>query len=174
MEKPKADLMSRPPRPPKEAFFTRERGTQVLMHGSFLATVNIVGFAYVYISEGTAYAQAAAFYVTTFAQLFFSFTCRSQRYTLSGAWRFFKPVPFRSDRFVGNSEMSLLWFPLTRGIFFKTAPQFGFDWLLVFVLALAPVSMVEIAKLIGSRFRGGKNCVSAPPGLRRYRVRREL
>jgi len=49
--------------------------------------------------------------------------------------------------------MSLLWFPLTRNVSFKTAPQFGSDWLVIFLLALAPVSLVEIAKIIRGRHR---------------------
>src|SRR5581483_6367676 len=82
MEKPEPDVMSRPPRPPKEAFFTRQRGAWILIHGSAMATVIIGGFAYAYSRDGAGYAQATAFYTTTFAQLFFSFACRSQRYTL--------------------------------------------------------------------------------------------
>jgi Ca2+-transporting ATPase len=156
MEKPKPDLMSRPPRPPKEPFFTQERGTRILKHGFLLATVNIAGFAYSYAKGSTAYAQATAFYVTTFAQLFFSFACRSQRYTLPELGIFSNSYLLVAIVFSGILQMSLLWFPLTRDIFFKTPPQFGFDWLLIFVLALAPVSLVEIAKLIGSWFRTGK------------------
>jgi hypothetical protein len=52
----------------------------------------------------------------------------------------------------GLLQLSLLWFPLTRDVFFKTAPQFGFDWLAIFLLALAPVSLVEMAKIIRARF----------------------
>jgi Ca2+-transporting ATPase len=156
MEKPKPDLMSRPPRPPKEPFFTQERGTRILMHGFFMATVNIAGFAYAYAREGTSYAQATAFYVTTFAQLFFSFACRSQRYTLPELGVFSNPYLLAAIVLSGILQMSLLWIPLTRDIFFKTPPQFGFDWLLIFVLALAPVSVVEIAKLLRSQFRRRK------------------
>ena len=153
MEKPEPNVMRRPPRPPKEAFFTRQRGSQVLIHGFVMATVIIAGFAYAYIREGTWYAQAMAFYITTFAQLFFSFACRSQRYTLPQLGAFTNPYLFAAIAISGLLQMSLLWFPLTRNVFFKTAPQFGSDWLAIFLLALAPVSLVEITKIVRARHR---------------------
>lgn len=156
MEKPQPDVMTRPPRPPREPFFTRERGTRILAHGFLMATVTIAGFTYYYVTNGTSYAQAAAFYITTFAQLFFSFACRSQRFTLPELGIFSNPYLLAAIVLSGILQMSLLWFPLTSDIFFKTVPQFGFDWLLIFLLALVPVSVVEIAKLIRRRFRGRK------------------
>ena len=153
MEKPQPDVMRRPPRPPKEPFFTRERGSQILIHGFIMATVNIGAFAYAYLRDGSAYAQATAFYVTTFSQLFFSFGCRSQRRTLPQLGVFTNPYLLAAIVISGILQISLLWFPLTRNVFFRTAPQFGFDWLVIFLLALIPVSLVEITKILRSRFQ---------------------
>jgi P-type Ca2+ transporter type 2C len=74
-----------------------------------------------------------------FAQLFFSFACRSNRYTLPQLGVFTNPCLFASITISGILQISLLWFPLTRSVFFKTAPQFGFDWLAIFLPALVPV-----------------------------------
>ena len=148
MEKPEPDVMNRNPRIPNEPFFTRERGSQILIHGFAMAMINIGGFAYAYVSGDTSYAQAMTFYVTTFAQLFFSFACRSSRYTLPQLGVFTNPYLFAAIAISGILQMSLLWLPLTRHVFFKTAPQFAFDWLVIFLLALIPVSVVEITKII--------------------------
>ena len=94
MEKPAPDVMTRRPRPPKELFFTRERGRRIIIHGLLIATVMIAGFAYAYAKEGAAYARAVVFYITVFAQLGFSFACRSQRFTLPD-WHFHEPLPAR-------------------------------------------------------------------------------
>jgi P-type Ca2+ transporter type 2C len=153
MERPEPDVMSRLPRAPNEPFFTRESGSRILVHGFVMAMINIGGFAYAYARGGTSYAQATTFYITTFAQLFFSFACRSSRYTLPQLGAFTNPYLFVAIAISGILQMSLLWFPLTRDVFFKTAPQFGFDWLAIFLLALAPVSLVEIAKIIRARLR---------------------
>jgi P-type Ca2+ transporter type 2C len=151
MEKPEPDVMSRRPRPSTEPFFTRQRGSQILIHGFVMAMVNIGGFAYAYATEGISYAQAMTFSITTFAQLFFSFACRSHRYTLPQLGVFTNPYLFEAIGMSGILQLSLLWFSLTRNVFFKTAPQFGFDWLTIFLLALAPVSLVEITKVVRDR-----------------------
>jgi Ca2+-transporting ATPase len=147
MEKPERDVMSWTPRPANEPFFTAHRASQILIHGFVMAMVNLCGFAYAYMKAGTSYAQASAFYITTFAQLFFSFACRSSRYTLPQLGVFTNPYLFVAIAMSGILQMSLLWFPLTRQVFFKTTPEFGFDWLVIFLLALIPVSLVEIVKI---------------------------
>jgi P-type Ca2+ transporter type 2C len=148
MEKPEPDVMSRKPRPAGEPFFTIRTGSQILVHGFVMAIVNIGAFAYAYARGDTSYAQALTFYVTTLAQLFFSFACRSQRYTLPQLGLFTNPYLFAAIVLSGILQISLLGFGITRDVFFKTAPRFGFDWLTIFLLALVPVSMVEIAKII--------------------------
>lgn len=148
MEKPEPDVMNRKPRPSSEPFFTRERGSQILIHGFVMAMINIGGFAYGYVRGGTSYAQATTFYITTFAQLFFSFACRSSRYTLPQLGVFTNPYLFAAIALSGILQISLLWFSLTRHVFFEIAPQFGSDWLMIFLLALVPVSLVEIVKII--------------------------
>lgn len=148
MEKPEPDVMNRRPRPSSEPFFTRQRGSQILIHGFVMAMVNIGGFAYAYATEGTSYAQATAFYITTFAQLFFSFACRSHRYTLPQLGLFTNPYLFAAIAMSGILQLSLLWFPFTQHVLFKGVPRFGSDWLIIFGLALVPVSLVEIRKII--------------------------
>lgn len=151
MEKPEPDVMNRTPRPASDPFFTTQRGSQILIHGFIMAMVNIGAFAYAYARGGTSYGQAITFYVTTFAQLFFSFACRSQRYTLPQLGIFTNPYLFAAIAVSGIFQLSLLWFGLTRDVFFKAAPQFGLDWLVIILLALVPVSLVEIVKIVRAR-----------------------
>ncbi|MGH8094542.1 MAG: cation-translocating P-type ATPase [Chthoniobacterales bacterium] len=152
MEKPAADVMRRRPRPPQEPFFTYERGRRILLHGLIMAVVTIVGFSHAYLGEGIARAQATAFYITTFAQLFFSFACRSQRRTLPQLGLFSNPYLLGAIVLSSVVQLSLLWFPLTRKVFFVSAPTFGSDWWLIFFLALAPVTLVEVRKVVRRRF----------------------
>ena len=153
MEKPATDVMRRRPRPPREPFFTYERGRRILLHGLIMAVVTIAGFSYAYIEEGIARAQATAFYITTFAQLFFSFACRSHWRTLPQLGLFSNPYLLGAIVLSSVMQLSLLWFPLTRKVFFVSAPAFGSDWWLIFLLALVPVTVVEIRKVVRSRFQ---------------------
>jgi Ca2+-transporting ATPase len=148
MEKPASDVMQRPPRPPNEQFFTRERGLRIALHGFLISSAMIGGFAYALSKGGTVYAQAMAFYVTTFAQLFFSFACRSQRYTLAQLGLFTNPYLLGAIALSSILQMTLLWFALTRKIFFGAAPDFGFDWFVILGLSLAPVTIIEVGKFI--------------------------
>jgi Ca2+-transporting ATPase len=151
MEKPARDVMNRPPRPPNEPFFTRQRGARIGRHGFLLASAMIGGFAYAFEKSGIAYAQAFVFYVTTFSQLFFSFTCRSQRYALPQLGLFSNPWLLGAIALSAILQLSLLWFPLTKSVFFEAVPHFGADWLVIFALALAPVSLIELRKIVRRR-----------------------
>jgi P-type Ca2+ transporter type 2C len=151
MEKPESDVMNRPPRPPGEPFFNRQRGIAIILHGVLISAVAIAGFAWSYLEERDAsYAQATAFYVVTFTQLFFSFACRSQRQALPELGISTNPYLLAAIVLSGILQMSLLWIPLTRHVLFRNVPHFGFDWLAIFLLALTPVSVVEITKIIRS------------------------
>ena len=156
MEKPAFDVMQRHPRAPNESFFVRARVWRIGIHGMFISVVMIGGFAWGYGKAGVAYAQAMAFCVATFAQLFFSFACRSQRYTiaqlgiLSNWWLAIAVIAS------GLLQVGLFSFPLTREIFFHGASFSRADWLLIFLLAITPVSLVEIGKLVRLWFDSGK------------------
>jgi Ca2+-transporting ATPase len=139
---------------PNEPFFTRERGLRIMLHGLLISSAMVGGFAYAFREAGIAYAQAFVFYVTTFAQLFFSFACRSQRYTLPELGLFSNPYLLGAIVLSSILQTGLICLPLTRHVFFGTSPSFGFDWFLIFGLALAPVSIIEIGKIIRGRFDG--------------------
>ena len=148
MENPEPNVMNRPPRPPNEPFFNRARGRQILAHGALMALVTVGGFGYAYFNHGLAYAQAMAFHITTFTQLFFAFACRSSRYTLIRLGVLTNPYLLGAVVVSGLLQISLMWLPFTRTVFFTSAPQFGFDWLTIFALALIPLTIVEAAKMI--------------------------
>src|SRR5262245_10939869 len=83
MEPTERDVMHRKPRPGGEPVITLKRGLLMILHGTLIAAVTVVGFGVVYQgSDGNlSRARAVAFSVIAFAQLFYSFSCRSQRYT---------------------------------------------------------------------------------------------
>ena len=160
MEKPDPNSMNRPPRPPNEPFFTKTRSSQILIHGALMSIVTIIAFGYAYYTRGASHAQAIAFCVATFAQLFFSFACRSQRYTLPELGILTNPFLLSAIALSALLQVSLLWFPLTRHVFFRAPPNFGSDWLVILALALAPVTVVETAKIVRGWFRKSNRAVT--------------
>jgi Ca2+-transporting ATPase len=153
MEKPAVDVMQRLPRRSSEPFFTRERGWRITLHGLLMASAMIGGFAWGYRHGGVAYAQAMAFYVTTFAQLLFSFACRSQHSTLAQLGVFSNPWLTGAVVISGALQVALLGLSWTREVFFGGEIDFGTDWFVVFLLALAPVTTVELGKMVRSWFQ---------------------
>ncbi len=149
VEPPEPDTMNRPPRPPREPVITGRRGLQMIMTGAMIAAVTAVGFAAVHRGrpENLPLAHTVAFCILSYSQLLFSFSCRSQRYTLPELGLFTnKPL-------LGAIVISALlqWIavgPEISARIFKVENHLGVNWILIFALALVPVSVTEVAKIV--------------------------
>ena len=99
LEPPERDIMRRPPRPPREPVLTRaERARRSSLQGILIAAVTMAGFAVTFGTSGLAHARAVAFCIMAFAQLFFSFGCRSQRVDAPRAGPVHQSLPVRRGR----------------------------------------------------------------------------
>ena len=154
MERPESDIMQRPPRPPREPVITLGRGLQIILHGGLVAIAAAIGFYWIYHDdpERVGDARTVAFCILAYSQLFYSFCCRSQSKT------FFEVGPFTNLPLLGSIigsallQLAIVSIPITRG-FFQIEDHEGLPWGVVLSLALMPVTVVEIGKLIQSRFR---------------------
>ncbi len=154
LEPPERDLMRRRPRPPREPVITWQRGLLVLAHGLLMAAVAMAGFAFTYQNDDTQLARArtVAFCTLAYSQLFYSFACRSQRYTLPELGLFSNPYLFAAIAISGLLQLSVVTLPWTQPLF-EAAGHFGSEWLLIFALALTPVTIIEVAKLVRGAWR---------------------
>jgi P-type Ca2+ transporter type 2C len=163
VEPAEPDVMSRPPRPPHEPVITRGRGLLMLYHGGLIAAVAAVAFWVIYgrVEANLPAARTAAFCTLAYAQLLFSFGCRSQRYTMPELGPFSNPwliAAIAASLFLQTAAVTL---PFAQPLF-KAADLSSWQWLLIAALALMPVSFIEVAKLVraGLRPRG-----TAVPGV---------
>jgi P-type Ca2+ transporter type 2C len=149
MEPPDRDVMRRPPRPPHQPVLTPRRGALILVHGTLIATATAFGFWFVYQGRPASleHARTVAFCILAFAQLFFSLACRSQRYTLPQLGLFSNPHLLAAILISGLLQFSVVVVPFARPVFEVTSHPIQ-EWLLIFVLALAPVTIVEVGKLV--------------------------
>ncbi|HEY4308473.1 MAG TPA: cation-translocating P-type ATPase [Pirellulales bacterium] len=149
LEPPGPDIMHRPPRPVRETLITRALGLQIFWQGLLIATVTLIVFELTY--SGTRQhleaARTAAFCVLALSQLFFSFTCRSQRYTLP-------ELGVTSNRYLFIAiaaslvlQVGVVAVPGIQGLFDATdlSPQ---QWAVVLFVSLMPVTIVESLKLL--------------------------
>lgn len=153
-EAPERDLMNRPPRPPREPVITRRRGLLIFAHGSLIAAAAAVAFWLVYRGnpENVADARTVAFCTTAFAQLFFSIGCRSQRYTMPELGPFSNPRLLAAIAVSALLQIGAVTLPFAREVFEATADP-KWEWLVVIPIALVPVTVIEVAKLIAAFLR---------------------
>jgi len=154
MEPPEPDIMERKPRHPRESVITWRSGLSILIQGVTIAAVAIVGFWIVYQGDqaNLGRARAATFCNVAFSQLFFVFACRSQRYTLPELGLFTNPYLFVAVTISALLQMAIVTLPLTQGVFEIAAPV-TWDWLPIILLALIPVTLVEVTKIVLAHFR---------------------
>jgi P-type Ca2+ transporter type 2C len=165
MEPPEPDIMQRHPRPPREPVITLRRGLLMLAHGSLIAAAAIVGFWLVYDPAQQVLtlprARTTAFCITAYAQLAYSFACRSQRYTLPELGLASNPYLFAAIAVSGLLQLSVVTLPFAQSIF-ETATHLRSEWLWIVVLSLAPVTVIEVAKLIRAALRRNVGWGEAP------------
>jgi P-type Ca2+ transporter type 2C len=144
--------MSRSPRPPHEAVITRQRGLLILFHGALVATVAALGFWIVYQGDPSRvdHARTVTFCVTSFSQLFFAIGCRSQRFTMPELGLFTNPHLFGAIVISGLLQLIAVTLPFTQPIFKVTAPL-TWEWVLVAALALTPVTIIEVVKIVRAK-----------------------
>jgi Ca2+-transporting ATPase len=152
MEPPEPDIMQRQPRPPHESVITRERGLLILFHGTLVATVAALGFWIIYQGrpEHLDRARTVTFCVMAYCQLFFAIGCRSQRYTMPQLGPFSNPHLLGAILISGLLQFSVVTIAVARPVFETTSHPVT-EWLMVLALALAPVTLIEVGKLVRHR-----------------------
>jgi Ca2+-transporting ATPase len=153
VEPPERDVMRRPPRPPHEPVITLHRGLLIVIHGMLLAGAATVAFVVALhgAPADVTRARTVAFCTLAFAQLFYSFGCRSQRYTMPQVGAFTNRKLIAAIAISGLLQLGTVALPFMRPLF-ETAAGLTWEWGLIFVLALAPVTVIELAKVIRWRF----------------------
>ncbi len=166
LEPPERDIMSRAPRPPREPVIPLRRGLLILTHGLLVAAVSIVAFWLTWQGEACREAEARTitFCVAAFAQLFFAIGCRSERQTAFGLGFFSNPWLLVAIVLSGLLQLAVVMLPGVQSVF-EIEQALEAEWGLVLGLALVPVTVIELAKLLPWPDR------SAPGGRRRASVR---
>jgi len=154
MEPPERDIMRRPPRAPRESVITLRGGLLILFHGLLIAAVALFGFWLVYGGDPNrlAHARTTAFCVTALAQLFFSIGCRSQHFTMPQLGLFSNPYLFWAIAVSALLQLSVVTVPFAQTIL-EIETNLAWEWLLVWALALTPVTIVEFSKIVRALIR---------------------
>lgn len=149
MEPPEPDIMSRAPRPAEESVLTKRRGLLIVAHGFLIAVSTLTSFWLVYQGnpERVKSAQSVAFGVAAFTQLLFAFACRSQTRTLPELGFFSNPWITGAVVFSALLQASVMLTPVTARIF-EVSTSLTWEWWIIAVASLIPVSVVELLKIV--------------------------
>jgi Ca2+-transporting ATPase len=136
LDPPDPDLMQRPPRPKHKPVITPRHGLRMARDGLLIAAVAIISFALTYNSSGR--------------DLFYAFSCRSQHFTLPRLGLFSNRALFLAITGSAALQFLAISLPATRTIFRAEAAH-QVQWPLVIGLALVPVTIIEVAKIVRAR-----------------------
>ncbi|MBI3890425.1 MAG: cation-translocating P-type ATPase, partial [Candidatus Wallbacteria bacterium] len=147
LEPPEMDVMTRPPRPPREPVIAWELGTRILRHGALIGLVVMTGFLLTLAEGGsTLHAQTIAFALLAFTRIAFSFCCRSQRRTMPVLGILSNPHLAGALALSGALQCVVLGATWARAAFGVSVLPLA-EWLLVLALALVPVTLIELNKV---------------------------
>jgi Ca2+-transporting ATPase len=154
MEPAEPDIMHRAPRPPRESVITRERGFLILAHGVLIASVCVAAYWMEYRGdpERTVSARSVTFCVAAFAQLFFAIGCRSDRAIAPARGFFANPTLIVAIVLSASLQVMVSTVPVFRSVF-GVADDLTSAWPKILGLALIPVTVIELNKLVRYGFR---------------------
>ena len=149
MEPAEKDLLSDPPRDPKEGILTREFMTNILLQGGLIAIVTMIAF-HLGLSQGDAMlASTMAFATLTAARLFHGFNCRSKHSVLHLG---FSGNPASLGAFVaGMFFLNLVLFVPFLKRLFMVAPLTSLQFGMIYMLAVIPTIIIQLVKMIRER-----------------------
>jgi P-type Ca2+ transporter type 2C len=158
MEPPDAENMQRAPRSPREQILDLRSGSLIIWQGILMAGATAVGFWSVYdgTEDSLGMARTVAFCILAFSQLLFSLACRSSRKTLPELGAFTNPYLLAAIAGSAVLQFAVVTIPFLQHVF-KASPPSWQQWELIAAVSLAPVTIVEVTKIVLLLVRG-KRC----------------
>ncbi|HBV96532.1 MAG: ATPase [Peptococcaceae bacterium BICA1-7] len=147
------EIMSRRPRQPRESVFANGLLLRIIGSGSAIAAVTLLAFMMCYRGSGDIdYARTMAFNTLVFAQLFYVFSCRSERQTIFDVGIHTNPQLLGAVALSAALQGAVTHIPSLNSIF-HTVPLNIFQWGLVALLAAIPTAGGIMLKSIKDRAR---------------------
>lgn len=153
MEPPEPDLMRRRPRRSNESMLSWSLAGVVFGQGALLAIVGLAAFGISYNHDGDIIqARTMTFCVVVYGELFRALAARSRIWTFWQLGPATNPYVFAAVAISALLQVSIIALPFVRPIF-EASSHTPVEWLLLVLLALAPVTVIELVKLGRQFFR---------------------
>ena len=152
LEPPEPGIMRRRPRSPKESILNWHLGGMVILQGALVGGVALTAFGIYYVAhpEELNRARTMAFCVLVYAELFRALAARSQTYTLwqLGLWT--NPHLLGAIGLSALLQLIIITLPFARPVF-EAVGHTAWEWILLGLLALVPVTVLEVVKMVRAR-----------------------
>ena len=107
-------------------------------------------FAAIFSTDPAVIAEAAHYLrIAAFSQLFFAFGCRSHRNTMPELGLFSNPSLFGAVAVSVLLQLGIMAIPWTQAVF-DVAGLSSWEWLLILLLSVIPVTLIELLKMVAS------------------------
>lgn len=145
MEKAEKDLLSEPPRDPKQGILTKDLMTALFVQGGLIAVCTMSAF-YIGLSTDSATASSMAFATLTLARLFHGFNCRSRHsiFKIGLASNIYSVGAF----FGGVLLLALVIFVPVMRTLFSVSPLSGYQIGMIALLAFIPTVIIQLYKVM--------------------------
>ena len=145
MEKAEKDLLSEPPRDPKQGILTKDLMTALVVQGGLIAVCTMIAF-HIGLSTDSATASSMAFATLTLARLFHGFNCRSRHsiFKIGLTSNIYSIGAF----FGGVLLLALVIFVPVMRTLFSVSPLNGYQIGMIGLLAFIPTVIIQIYKAI--------------------------
>ena len=145
MEKAEKDLLSEPPRDPKQGILTKDLMIALFVQGGLIAVCTMIAF-YIGLSTDSATASSMAFATLTLARLFHGFNCRSRHsiFKIGLVSNIYSVGAF----FGGVLLLALVIFVPVMRTLFTVSPLSGYQIGMIALLAFIPTVIIQLYKVI--------------------------
>lgn len=144
IEPPEPGIMNRAPRSKNESIFSRGLGWTIFGRGTYIAVISIATFFIAYLwsrgegLDGLVLSRTMAFTTLVFAQLFYVFECRSERFSPFELGFFKNKFLIMAVLTSTIMQITVLYLPVMQDIF-KTVPLEPWQWLIIILAAGAKI-----------------------------------
>lgn len=145
MEKAEKDLLSEPPRDPKQGILTKDLMTALFVQGGLIAVCTMIAF-HIGLSTDSATASSMAFATLTLARLFHGFNCRSRHsiFKIGLTSNIYSIGAF----FGGVLLLALVIFVPVMRTLFSVSPLSGYQIGMIVLLAVIPTVIIQLYKVM--------------------------
>ncbi|GAB6181085.1 calcium-transporting P-type ATPase, PMR1-type [Desulfotomaculum defluvii] len=144
------DIMYRRPRDPQESVFSHGLGMRIMSTGVIFAIGTLLAFAVGLMLGQVDLARTMAFNTLVFFQLFFVFSCRSERHSIAEVGLFGNPHLVSAVLISASLQLAVNYIGFLQPIF-HTVPLELKHWVIILSIAILPQILGIIGKVIKDR-----------------------